>query len=141
MFDELPEAWPYGPVFKNIYKNYAQLNLEALSANYTPSYEKREDKNIAQQRDDEIMKVILESIVASPFAKQKPSVLSDWSHKKGSPWDLTQKHEKYGVKINPVSIRNYFIDLQKEDIYELDLKSIDKEVEEIRKKYLNRPLP
>ena len=140
IFDELPEAWPYGPVFKNIYKNYEQLNLESLSENYIPSYEKTENKNLIQQRDNEIMKTILESVVNSPFAKQKPSVLSDWSCKKGSPWDLTEKHQKYGVKINPTSIRDYFIDLKKEDIYELDMEVIDRKVAIIREKYLNKSL-
>ena len=136
MFDELPEVWPYGPVFKNIYKNYTQLNQEALSANYTPSYEKKDGKNLLQQRDDEIMKFILQQIIDSNIAKQNAQDLSEWSHIDGSPWDSTYKtYKRYGVVIDNLKIKNYFINLSKEDLYGLDADSIEKEVRIIKEKY------
>ena len=42
LFNEIPEAWPLGPMFKKIYRNYEQLHIEALSANYKPFYEVKE---------------------------------------------------------------------------------------------------
>jgi len=44
LFNEIPEAWPLGPMFKKIYRNYEQLHIEALSANYKPFYEVKEGK-------------------------------------------------------------------------------------------------
>ena len=136
MFDELPEVWPYGPVFKNIYKHYTQLNQEALSANYTPSYEKQDGKNLLQQRDDEIMKFILQQIIDSNIAKQNAQDLSEWSHIDGSPWDSTYKtYKRYGVVIDNLKIKNYFTNLSKEDLYGLDADSIEQEVRIIKEKY------
>ncbi len=137
IFDELPEAWNYGPVFKNVYKNYNQLKLEALQ-NYIPSYEDTKGKNIVQQRDDEIMKIILRAVVASQIVKQNAVTLSNWSHKDGSPWDVVRKHYGgFGFKIDTAKIRNYFNGLQRDDLYDLDIESIESEANEIRQRYLN----
>jgi uncharacterized phage-associated protein len=140
IFDELPEAWDYGPVFVSIFKQYRQLKLEALQ-NYTPSYEDTKGKNILQQRDDKIIKTILRAVVASPTIKQNSVILSDWSCKNGSPWDIARNCNHYsgfGVKIDLSKIRIYFNYLHKEDIFGLDLELLDKESDKIKLEYLRQ---
>ena len=51
LFNEIPEAWPLGPMFKKIYRNYEQLHIEALSANYKPFYEVKEGEYVKQDKE------------------------------------------------------------------------------------------
>jgi uncharacterized phage-associated protein len=141
LFDELPEAWPYGPVFKNIYQNYSQLTTEAFSVNYKPFYEVKEGKSISRQRDEEIMKYILQEFIASNIPKKKALELSNWSHQDGSPWKFVcDKYNTFGCKIESFLIKGYFDKLKKEDLFGLDIDKIYAKAEEIRKKYITKYL-
>jgi uncharacterized phage-associated protein len=139
LFDEVPEAWPYGPVFKKIYRSYDQLRTEALDVKYKPFYEIKEGKSISEQRDDEIMQCILQAFIDSEFVKQTAITLSNWSHKDGSPWkDTCIKHGTYGYEMDTFAIKDYFDKLKKEDIFNLDIDQIMHKADEIRSKYIEK---
>ncbi len=94
-FDELPEAWPYGPVFKNVYDKY---NSEVIK---TPNDHK---VNL-----DENIKKILEKTVKE-WGDLPAGRLSFWSHEEGGPWHqiIKVQSEKFRTKIPADMIYNYF---------------------------------
>jgi uncharacterized phage-associated protein len=138
MFDELPAVWPYGPVFHNIYQNYAKLRMQALSENYILSYKQKDNKNILQQRDNKIIEVILNAIIDSDIVKQTAQELSEWSSVDGSPWGLIYKSHLghcLGLTIDNLKIKNYFAKLSNQDLYGLDIDKIESCVRKIKNIY------
>ncbi len=95
-FDELPEAWPYGPVFPTVHKNYHEII-------------KHNTCNISL--NDEKLEQILEKTVQF-WGRISATKLSEWSHKEGSPWYELIEIGKMNWKapIDQNSIRNYFLD-------------------------------
>ncbi len=139
LFDEIPQAWPYGPVFKNIYRGYNQLQIEALDANYKPFYEVKQGKSISQQRDEEIMKYILQEFIASEIPKQTALKLSNWSHQDDSPWKKAcLRYGDYGFEMDTLEIKSYFDKLKKEDLFGLNIDAIYSKAEEVRNAYIKK---
>jgi uncharacterized phage-associated protein len=96
--DELPKAWQYGPVFPKIYKQYNELiNIEK---NYTLS--------ISSLQNPKVDKIIEKTVQL--WGSLPAGVLSDWSHKTNSPWDIVvnKNQSKWNAVIPLEMIYNYF---------------------------------
>lgn len=141
IFDEIPEAWPWGPVFKNIRRNYEQLHIEALNANYKPFHEVKQGKSLSKQRDEEIMQYILEELIVSNIAKQPIDALCEWIIQNDLAWKATCiRNKDYGFEMDTLRIKCYFDKLKKEDLFGLDIDKIYAKAQEIRTKYITKYL-
>lgn len=96
LFNESPRAWPYGPVFPNAF-NYINNN------NIDYALEKNDLSNNIANLLDKVVKA---------FGSYRASVLSAWSHKKDSPWDVVihKMESKWGTLIPDEIIEKYFKD-------------------------------
>ena len=93
---EQPKYFPYGPVFPRVFKKYDEIKNNILNINL----------------DKETRDVV--DFVLKTFGKVSAGNLSDWSHSKNSPWDkMKQNGAKYSDALNPIDIRNYFINFLK----------------------------
>lgn len=95
IIDELPKAWPYGPVFPKVHKQYNEIRK--IPENYSISIQ------------DLATKEILEKTIQK-WGVLSASRLSEWSHEEGSPWDVVVKQQGSGWNtIIPLGlIREYF---------------------------------
>ena len=99
-FDELPKAWPYGPVFENVYEKY---DAEILN---TPT-----NHHISVEGN---LKTILEQTVEK-WGKVSGGRLSDWSHEEDGPWyEIIQKNRaSWKTEIPLHKIESYFSNVMK----------------------------
>lgn len=92
------QAWDYGPVYPKVYKWYSKNMGKPVPA-------------IKQEALSEICETPAPSVVKN--ALEKFSVwssvqLSEWSHQKGSPWDIARTNGGMYSKIEKSDMRNYF---------------------------------
>ena len=91
LIDESPKLWPYGPVFPKILKE-TKKGIDQLSC---------EDSNSCYED-------VLQETVRS-FGKYSASILSDWSHKEGSPWkQMVDNGDKWNTPMPNDVIKSYF---------------------------------
>lgn len=141
LFDEIPEAWPAGPMFKNIFRNYTQLYIGALSANYKPFYEVKEGKSLSKQRDEEIMQYILEELITNDVSRQSVDELAKWIMQNDLAWKANCiRNRDYGFEMDTIEIKSYFDKLKNKDLFGLNIDKIYAKAEEIRKKYITKYL-
>ncbi len=89
--NEQPQMWPYGPVFPDIREWWNEG--------------KPDRKGFCSEK----MKGIVQSVLET-YGDRSATALVEWSHKVGSPWDVTRKKygEKWGRVIEDSVIREYF---------------------------------
>lgn len=99
LVDEHPQAWPYGPVFPTTRNKLLKQDLFAIT-----------QKEVSSELvEDEKVKMMID-FVFSEFGTWNAGQLSEWSHKKGSPWDKAcrQRGFKWGGLIPDDTIKEYF---------------------------------
>ena len=94
--DETPKLWPYGPVFPRVHKKYQDQIKEC-------------QQDGVKSVSDEKIKEILEQTVKK-WGNISAIALSDWSHRKGSPWyELAmEKFAQWNTEIDLDDIKIYF---------------------------------
>lgn len=103
LFSEIPKAWPYGPVFPNVYKQYSLYNV--------PIYIDKE-KNSAFESDEKAKNIFTQ--VVDRFCRVSAYDLSLWSHLPGGPWHKTvygingDENSGWNKEISDELIKNYF---------------------------------
>lgn len=92
LIDEYPRAWQYGPVFPRVF-NYIHKKKDLME---------REPITLSDEYQNFLNDII------DVFGKYDAVPLSEWSHKKGSPWD--QVVSQYGLNqfIPDDIIQTYF---------------------------------
>lgn len=100
LFDEHPQAWPYGPVFPTTRNKIKKLNINSISLENITNTDLKSDEKINKLLD----------IVFNTFGKRTASWLSNWSHMEGSPWSSTKNKTdfKWGNRIDDDLIKTYF---------------------------------
>lgn len=100
LVEEHPSAWPYGPVFPRLTKKN-KLNIAD-----TFSLEELEQEYAGLLSIKEVLIKIIKE-----YSKYSAGQLSDWSHKKGSPWDRTveENEGKWNGEIIDKYIKDYFL--------------------------------
>ena len=100
MFEETPQAWPFGPVFPSTYHFYEQIPWGNLSEEEKEKYES----------NPEALKIVAR--VVSQLHGFSATRLSDWSHRDGSPWAVTiftdGKRQKWGTTIDDENTKAFF---------------------------------
>lgn len=109
--DDTPKAWPFGPVFPKVYKNF---NAPELVKDFS------EEKNNEFKKHAPIVNLVID--VVERLHNVSAFALTQWSHKKGSPWYNTIyklnkdgeviEQKKWGTKISESEIQKYFTDPQ-----------------------------
>ena len=96
LFNEQPQAWPYGPVF-------ALTRQQMMTANNWN--EECENLNMPDNKVENLVYAVLNT-----FGNWSATQLSSWTHKTGSPWDKTIKQYAfaYGTPISDNDIKSYF---------------------------------
>lgn len=92
--EEYPKAWQYGPVFPRVFK-FIHKGKDLLS--------------VEQPEMSNELKVFLDEVV-NVFGRYNAVPLSDWTHKKGSPWDIVVNEIDEGLHgiIPDDLIKDYF---------------------------------
>ena len=95
--DETPRCWPHGPVFPKVFR---YINRGGQIAGYS---------TVIENGDDEDVKNVVNSTLGI-FGKYTATVLSEWSHSDGSPWERTRQESdgKWNTVIPPEYIAEYF---------------------------------
>ncbi|QED23103.1 Panacea domain-containing protein [Candidatus Deianiraea vastatrix] len=83
VIDELPKAWPYGPVFPKVDKNYNKI----MSTDFN-------NYDLSVKNDPKLTKIVEETV--RQWGKNTAGQLSDWSHEENSPWDVVVKQQGSG---------------------------------------------
>lgn len=149
VIDEVPEAWQYGPVFKNVYAKIRspkyvseEINiLDALKVNaedYKMSIMQIDDGNSSLKNLSVAKMTIIINEIASHLGNENTKTLIDWSCKEGTPWHQTiAKNNKTGsgVLIEPSLMKKYFSKIDK--IFQLDLKIIDEKLKKLDDEFSN----
>lgn len=89
LIEEPFQAWRYGPVLTSLYENLKKYGSQPVKA-YLPTVDKitgKESFFIVSDAHEEFWSVF--PLVWEKYAKLSGGRLSELSHKKGSPWDLT----------------------------------------------------
>lgn len=100
LFDEHPQAWPYGPVFPTTRNRLLKTDFYAINFYSQEFNVLRSDQDITNLID----------LVFRSFGDWTASQLTEWSHRNGSPWELTVDQDgfKWGNQIPDDFIRPYF---------------------------------
>jgi uncharacterized phage-associated protein len=100
LVDEHPQAWPFGPVFPATRNRLLKLNLYDISLN---------DDDLREISANTTVKSLLD-LVFRTFGNWSARQLSEWSHKEGSPWEMTVSRPgfKWGKAIDDGDIKSYF---------------------------------
>lgn len=113
LLNEHPQAWPYGPVFPTTRNKLLKKDLKSISKDDILSIELEK-----MDQDKRLNKVL--DFVFTNFGTWNAGQLSEWSHSKGSPWEITNntKGFKWGDVISDTLIYEYFcsiINVKKEE--------------------------
>lgn len=103
--DDTPKAWPYGPVFPRVNKRY--------NPNLTPTDLSESEKKMFIENKD-ALGIIVKTV--DKCYKLSAQYLTNWSHKEGSPWNITLYGEdgknqniEWNKVIDDDLIKSYFI--------------------------------
>lgn len=100
LFEDDLLAWDHGPVVKEVYDTYCVFGRNPIIIPATPE----NNEIINKIESDEEVREIL-NFVYDNFSIYTAWQLREMSHKKGSPWDKTQKNEVIDTKL----IKEYFM--------------------------------
>lgn len=101
--DEVPEVWPYGPVFPGV-------RTKLLHVNFDQPRFSLDDRELGDIARDEDMKSLI-GLVFRTFGDWTAGQLTVWSHAEDSPWEKTRSHTprfKWGKPMNDDYIAYYF---------------------------------
>ena len=98
LFSEPPRAWPYGPVFSSVHKEVDAYGKYSLDL-----------PELQEVREDNIITDLFTKLI-DKYSKFSATRLSDWSHSKDSPWELTRRQAgfEWNMVIPDILIKNYF---------------------------------
>ncbi len=98
LLSESPKAWPYGPVFPRTRKK----------VNFTQIISLDSDEFSELKKDENVTKFF--NLLVDKYAKYTASQLSEWSHIKDGPWDVTTKQSgfKWNSSIPNELMSEYF---------------------------------
>lgn len=103
------EAWQFGPVVPNIYRDYRSYGSAAIndfSFDYSGELERQ---HVALMEDEKAVAAI--DYVWEIAKNLSAYSLSNWTHLKGSPWDKTYTPGVYHIPINNTTIATFFKEL------------------------------
>lgn len=103
LFTESIEAWPHGPVVREVYNKYSIHKGNPIIIK-TDSDD--EEKITKIEQDNKANNVL--NLTYNNFAIYTAWQLRNMTHKDGSPWDITQKNKGLFMVIDNDDIGKYF---------------------------------
>lgn len=103
LFSETPKAWPYGPVFPNVYKSYSLFRIPIFIS---------EEKNKCFENNEKAKNIFAQ--VIDKYCHVSAYNLSMWSHSPDGPWHKTvfgdneDGNSGWNKEISGKLIKNYF---------------------------------
>lgn len=94
-------VWDYGPVYPKVYKWYSKNMGKKVSVSDIKA------DAISEINETPAPKVVRDAV--TKFSRWTSVQLSEWSHQKGSPWDIARVNNGMYSKIDKMDMRNYFI--------------------------------
>ena len=106
LIDEPIEAWSYGPVIPSLYHRYKSFGADQIKVVLT-------DRSVLFGKEQ------LETVefVVGAYRKYTALQLSDLTHEKDSPWDITRRNHGIGSIIPNNLIQEYYVKQVEEVIY------------------------
>jgi uncharacterized phage-associated protein len=104
------EAWPYGPVFRELYSEFRVCGPEPITIRAARINPANCQKEICAWQFSDEERAFL-SQLASRYVKMSTSTLLALSHVKGGPWDRVYNHERRvnpGMEISNDLIKTFF---------------------------------
>ena len=103
LVDEHPQAWPYGPVFPTTRNHLSKMNINLLDISNNIFSEISKDEDVKGMMN----------LIYNTFGNLTALSLSEWSHKKDSPWEKTTSKIgfKWGDQIDDEFIKEYFTEI------------------------------
>jgi uncharacterized phage-associated protein len=100
LVDEHPRAWPYGPVFPTARKQLSRQDLNSIDLS---------DSDLGVIKSDPDVVHVMEAVFRT-FGRLSAGVLSEWSHRDGSPWERTVSSEGFNWNdpIDDESVKSHF---------------------------------
>ena len=109
VIDEPFEAWPYGPVVRDLYDELKKYGSAPID-DYLPEWDEKSLKHrplVISLENKEFWDVL--TPVWDKYSQYSAMELSTLSHNPGSPWAVTHRYAEIGSD----TIRNYFLQLAK----------------------------
>lgn len=113
---DAPEAWEYGPVYKELrrsLRSYGRSGVarEIKNCEYVPGVFEEDDDAIANASLDESEKEVIDRVYQD-YGKFHAFQLSALTHRDGTPWTQVYDHGKGKYdEIPPELIREHFVEL------------------------------
>ena len=104
LFAEPVEAWKYGPVIRELWRETQTYGSEPIDSVITD--ELFNTTPMIPNTDKETLQIL--NSVWEHFSEYSGIQLSNWTHQKDSPWDKTYGHKKASNIIGNDRIRKYF---------------------------------
>lgn len=104
--DEIPYAWAYGPVFKNVYDVLSRSDTKIT----------KDDFEIIESRFPNVATMI--DAAVETYKLVSAATLSNWTHKEGSPWSkaLERTNYSWGTLLSLSEVYEYFLSLTKHSV-------------------------
>lgn len=99
IIDEHCHTWKYGPVYPKVFNN---INNDDFNKDYSKEISIIKNNKFSKEIDFAVDKIL------NTFGKYSSSVLSAWSHEKGSPWLETKERFGENTIIPKDLLKNYF---------------------------------
>ncbi|MEE1379662.1 MAG: DUF4065 domain-containing protein [Clostridia bacterium] len=103
IFSENIEAWPHGPVVKEVYSVYNTFGRNNIDI----EMDKEKEEIIKKIEDDREVSEAL-NLAYDNFAIYTAWQLRQMTHEDNTPWDITQKTKGLGSVIDNSLIKHYF---------------------------------
>ena len=103
LFSEPIEAWPHGPVVREVYNIYSFFKGNPIEINIT-----EQDENVITKIEEDNKANSIVNLTYSNFAIYTAWQLRNMTHEDNSPWDLTQKNKGIFSIIDNEEIKEYF---------------------------------
>ena len=103
LFSENIEAWPHGPVVRDVYNIYSSFKGNPIKINIT-----KQDENVITKIEEDNKANSIVNLTYNNFAIYTAWQLRNMTHEDNSPWDLTQKNKGIFSIIDNEEIKEYF---------------------------------
>lgn len=106
LIDEPVEAWAYGPVIPSLYHRYKSFGADPIKivlADRSELFEKGQQETV--------------EFVVDAYREYSALQLSDLTHEKDTPWDITRRNYGIGAIIPNDLIEDYYVKQVEEVVY------------------------
>ena len=106
IFEELIEAWKYGPVIPSLYHEFKYFGTKPISRLSEHYSESRDEKTYPEVKESKLLTLL--DMIYKKYAHWDKKDFEEMTHHKNSPWFASYVEGKKYIKIDTDSIKEYF---------------------------------